>query len=246
EVHLDISIFETFGIGITFDRYLGVLPPKLLERHPVPELIADPLHLLEARLEPSGCFVGGHHLRTLGFQVSLKEHCRLDQREDIALQASSVVPSLIQTGAQEMTSCSSSLRWLLSDSNSVCIFSTLPSSSFPRCSALAKWSHCKQRAVKFERRIRDVPYPNSRLTGPVHKLLGGAFLHFLRQGGVKAPRKYSPDNGPSLRHNGGEVLIRPRSVFNLTKFPHGVPPLGDPLEFHHPFALVDKGPCGVP
>ncbi|RZS25640.1 hypothetical protein BHM03_00058864, partial [Ensete ventricosum] len=49
-----------------------------------------------------------------------------------------------------------------------------------------------------------------------------------------------------LRHNGGEVLIRPRSVFNLIKFPHGVPPLGDPLEFHHPFALVDKGPCGVP
>ncbi|RZS21083.1 hypothetical protein BHM03_00053672, partial [Ensete ventricosum] len=131
EVHLDISIFETFRKGVPFDRYLGVLPPKLLERHPVPELIADPLHLLEAKLEPSGCFVGGHHLRTLGFQFGLKEHCRLDQREDIALQASSVVPSPIQTGAQEMTSCSSSLRWLLSDSNSVCIFSTSPSGSFP-------------------------------------------------------------------------------------------------------------------
>ncbi|RWW36174.1 hypothetical protein BHE74_00058823 [Ensete ventricosum] len=95
EVHLDVGIFGTLGEGVPFDCYIRVLPPKSLERHSVPELIADPPHFLEARLKLSGCLVGGYCLLTLGLQFSLEERYRLGQREDVALQASSVVPSPI-------------------------------------------------------------------------------------------------------------------------------------------------------
>ncbi|RRT66597.1 hypothetical protein B296_00040078 [Ensete ventricosum] len=86
-VHLDVGIFRTLGEGVPFDNNIRVLLPKSLERHLVSELIVDPPHLLEARLEPSGCLVGGHRLLTFGLQFGLEKHYCLSQREDVALQA---------------------------------------------------------------------------------------------------------------------------------------------------------------
>ncbi|RZR75245.1 hypothetical protein BHM03_00052645, partial [Ensete ventricosum] len=49
-----------------------------------------------------------------------------------------------------------------------------------------------------------------------------------------------------LCYDRGKVPIRPRSVFDLAQLPHGVPLLGDFPEFHHPFALVGRGPYSAP
>ncbi|RRT58539.1 hypothetical protein B296_00001350 [Ensete ventricosum] len=47
---------------------------------------------------------------------------------------------------------------------------------------------------------RDAPYPNCRLVGSIHKLLGGALIHLLRKVGCRAPRKYSPNNALSVQN----------------------------------------------
>ncbi|RZR82543.1 hypothetical protein BHM03_00008992 [Ensete ventricosum] len=75
KVHLDVGIFWTLSEGVQLDHNVRVLPPKLLEHHPVPELVADLPHLLKARFKSSGCLIGGYHLLALGLQFSFEESC---------------------------------------------------------------------------------------------------------------------------------------------------------------------------
>ncbi|RRT76129.1 hypothetical protein B296_00012803 [Ensete ventricosum] len=152
--------------------------------------------------------------QTLGLQLGLEDRYRLGQRENVTLQASSAIPSPIQTGAQDPD-------FLLK------LPPAQSASSQPHPPALSPDAQ--------------------RLRPTLGRLLPSAPCSQPEEDG-RPPQHQTilTIDAPQLRHDGGEVLICPRSVLNLIKFPYGVHPLKDLLKFYYPFALIDRGPRGAP